>query len=216
MSLTLTAQVDKYIKVCNFEEKNELAAYFNATGNNLTAYNEEPTAVRLKDWELSKKALAQYLEKLSLIYPDIKTETADGGLSLLEKNIIFPTRKAVFDWLKTQSRWQISQRTLYNHARSGLLRADKKGNYSIKAVLSYARKHLVEISSGLKADDNIEALQEAKLRKEIEHRDQQIKKLKRQEAIDKGKWFPTADLEMEVASRAAILTTGLSYEVTTR
>ncbi len=203
--------VKKYIEICSPDEKARLSILYNGSIKTAKNYNEDATASRLRDWEAAKKALAEELEDLHLRY-----DVSAAAPALTEAPAAFKSRKQVFDWLHAQGRWQVSQRTVYNHAKEGRLRPGTDGVYTLAAVKRYARNHLVEVASGLKAGDNLEALQETKLRKEILHRDEQIDKLKRQRELDEGKFFPTADLEMEVAARAAVLVTGLYYLISTR
>ncbi len=128
----------------------------------------------------------------------------------------FATRREVFRWLKDQETWQIGERTLYKHCREGKLRPRRDGRYSLRAVKRYARTWLPELATGLKAADQLEALQETKLREEIELKRAQRAKLDFQRLQAEGKYFPTADLEMEIAARAAALITRIEYTITTR
>jgi hypothetical protein len=130
--------------------------------------------------------------------------------------VFFANPKQVFEWLSGQGRWKVGMRTVYKHVREGRLRPGPDGRYSLAAVRRYARNHLPERATGLRADDNLEALQERKLREEIALKKAQREKIEFQREIAQGRFFPVADLEMELAARAAALITRIEYLVTTR
>ncbi len=133
-----------------------------------------------------------------------------------DRETSFGNVKQVYEWLKEQGEWKVSLRTVYNHAREGRLRPGKDGRFSLEKVRRYARTHLPQAATGLKVSESIEALQETKLREEIALKKAQREKLEFQKSLNQGKYFPTADLEMEVAARAAALITRLEFLITTR
>lgn len=125
----------------------------------------------------------------------------------------FASRRQVALWLKEQDRWQVSERTVYNHIKDGRLRPGPEGNFTLAAVKKYARQYLVEIGSGSTGNENLGSLQEQRLKEEVALKKAQREKLERQKELAEGRLMPVADLELEIASRSAVLFSGLNYEI---
>ena len=123
----------------------------------------------------------------------------------------FKNLRAVARYLAEEG-WQVTERTVYNHGKRGLIRPNKDtGIYEIKAVNRYAVTHLplMETKEKLGAED----LSRKKTMAEVAKLTEQAKLAQIKRFAEEGKYIPREDLEMELAARAAILENSLKYMV---
>lgn len=126
----------------------------------------------------------------------------------------FKNLREVAGYLKEQG-YQTAQSTIYKHGREGLLRPNREtGMYSLKGVLRYAGKYLKQKATGQKIEDEelrreTERLQKELLKVRLER--ETLKKLKEERGLIERSLF-----DLELASRAAVLETGLKGMIQAR
>lgn len=117
----------------------------------------------------------------------------------------FKNIKAVADFLIAQG-WKITQRSVYNHAKAGLLGKKKNGVYTLRQVNTYCR-------DWLKTQDAHETEQDEDLNRKLKKNESDLKeeqaklaRLKREEA--EGKLVKKDDVMLQLAARAAVFENG--------
>jgi hypothetical protein len=119
----------------------------------------------------------------------------------------FKNRKEVAAFLKKEG-WKVSQSTFYEHSKIGMIWPDvEKKRYSLKAVLKYAKTHLVPMGTMQKKKD--EDLQRKKIEAEIEWKQEQARREKIKRQKEEGELIERDRIYLELASRAAVLEAGL-------
>jgi hypothetical protein len=120
----------------------------------------------------------------------------------------FAKRKEAAAWLIDQG-WKISRSTFYKHCSEGRVRPNASGGFGRAALLRYARLHLAQMDKF----QSLEAAQltENKLKAEVVKLEEQSKlaKLKREQL--EGTLVPRAEVELQLAGRAAALESSLKY-----
>ena len=158
------------------------------------AYQNDPSAANLKNWQLAEAALDEFVSSLS--------QDRSG-----KDRPAFRNKIAVAKYLKDQG-VKIGKSKLYKDAEAGKLRVQPDGSVLLSDVELYVRAYLTPRQ---KAGDNqdIEALQKEKLELESEKLKEQIAKLAWDREKEAGKYLLRSDFEMELAARAAVLETSL-------
>jgi hypothetical protein len=104
---------------CTQEEKAELTAFYNARQRTLTAYNEDSTAARKKDYDAAREGLTELVERLEQQYLAPEPQTSRPAYH--PTDILFRNSTEMYHHLKDKG-WDLSSRqTLTNHAKKGSL-----------------------------------------------------------------------------------------------
>ena len=110
----------------------------------------------------------------------------------------------------TRRGYRISKSKFYRDVGKGLIRSNADRTYQAKDLESYARRmNLVQPDLSGPNPKKVEELHEVKLKKEIEKLEWENKKRELEFEKEQAKYIPRADLELELASRAAVLDSGL-------
>ena len=123
---------------------------------------------------------------------------------------IFSNLLAVFGGLQKDG-WKISRAGLYKHHREGKIRQRTDGMYHLKDVAKYARTFLKRKDTGKRLQDEQDDLQRKKTRLEVEKLETEVARAKHKQEVEQGAYIPRDQLEIELASRAAVLDAGLSH-----
>lgn len=133
---------------------------------------------------------------------------------------VFKNRYAVVKWL-TDNGYKVRKSKVYKDADAGLLRVERDGTVTIESVRRYIdhpeagiREHLDTAAAG----DDLEIKEYHRRTAIAKMKNAELEAEKRQFDLERelGKWIPRADLEMEMAGRAAVLDQGLSSLVQVR
>jgi hypothetical protein len=135
---------------------------------------------------------------------DNKQETR--GRRLNDAGRVFSNLLEIIEYLDAEG-WKISKSSIYNHAKEGKIRPDIGKNYSMKAVINYARTHLTTKNTRQKTRS--EELQRDKTLAEIERIKEAtlVDKIKRLRS--EGELIEKNQVYLELAGRAAVLETDL-------
>jgi hypothetical protein len=133
-----------------------------------------------------------------------KKETRGRKLNDAER--LFSNLLEIIEYLDAEG-WKISKSSVYNHAKEGKIRPDIGKNYSMKAVINYAKTHLTTKSTRQKTRS--EELQRDKTLAEIERIKEAtlVDKIKRLRS--EGELIEKNQVYLELAGRAAVLETDL-------
>lgn len=186
-------------------ERVELGLLVNGVKQAMQAYHEDASSANLKSWEASKRAVFDLVQRLWAKY----------GLEEQDKEPeTFPNKFAAWEWL-TANGWKIGKSQFYNHCKDGLMRPEQDGTYSLRRLKKYAKLHVRRAETGLLQRDELEKLQERKLKGEVELLE--IKKAREEYDLDvrQGKYIAREDVELELAGRAVALLSGLKSLVQT-
>lgn len=122
----------------------------------------------------------------------------------------FKNLKAVADYVIAQG-WQVTERTVYNHATAGLLGKKKNGVYSLRQVQNYCRDYLTPQDAY--QNQQSDELNKIKLKTEIAYKQEQAKLIKLKREIEEGKYVLLSDWALQLAGRAAVFETGFKGSI---
>lgn len=187
-------RVKKLLEVCSPQERTDLLVLVRAVVKNLQEFQKENTAERLKNWKASKAALNESVEQLWRKYfPD---------------EISFKNIQEVVSYLQQQG-WKVSDSTVYNHKRDGLISPNAQGRYLQKTVDKYAAQNLERLDGGrqdLGGDEDISRkIKDAELRKT----EAQAEKIEHENQIRKGRYIDITIVEQDRAARAVLFKSDL-------
>lgn len=163
------------------------------------AYQNDPSAANLKNWQQAEAALEEFVSSFDAAKKDRPS---------------FKNKIAVARHLKDQG-VRIGKSKLYKDAESGRLRVQPDGSVLLSDVDLYVKAYLTPRQ---KAGDNydIEQLQKEKLELESKKLREQIAKMEWDREKEAGKYLLRSDFEMELAARAAVLETSLRQMAQTK
>ena len=193
-------RLNQLLEVCSQSEAAELKILHNAQIQCLKAYQKEPTAHKKRDWDAAREGLEQCLDRLWSIY------LAPGSSEALKNRI-----EAVA-WLKEQG-YKVGKSKFYDDVKAGKIKLRDDGSVPVSEIERYVRgEGLIQLSraTGQRGDDD---LSEQKLKKEIEKLDWENRKREFEYERDLGNYIPKEELELELASRAGVLESGLRTKI---
>lgn len=130
----------------------------------------------------------------------------------MENTAEFKNIRAVADYLITQG-WKVSEKSVYNHAKAGMLGKKKNGVYTARQVQQYARDYLTtEDFHQTRHDDD---LSRKKLLAEIQYKAEQGKLVRLKREVEEGKYVLRTEVERQLAGRAALFETGFKGKIRT-
>jgi len=189
-------KLDSLLKLASDEERYQLKVYYNAAIKMLKEYQMESTSVKLKDYQAANTALEDFAGRVQERYaPETRT---------------FPNRRAVWKWLQ-ETGWQVAQRTVYKHVAAGRLLPNNEGVFTLKAVKKYAQTFLKRADTGKRVQDEQDELQRRKTQLEVEKLEEEVARSKHKREVEEGAYIPRDQLEIELASRAAVLDAGIAH-----
>ena len=120
----------------------------------------------------------------------------------------FVSLHAVVDHLKGAG-YRISKSKIYRDKDKGTIRVNPDGTVLETEVRAYAAT-LDRLVADIGDLTDIHAI---KTQRDVELREEQIKKLRLQRKVEEGKYIPRKDFEAELSSRAVVLDSGLRHMV---
>ncbi len=193
-------KMNQLLEVCSSSEAAELKILHNAQIQCLKAYQKEPTAQKKRDWDAAREGLEQCMDRLWSIY------LAPGSAEALKNRI-----EAV-SWLKEQG-YKVGKTKFYDDVKAGKVKLKNDGSVPISELERYVRSEgLIPLSraTGHHGEDE---LSEQKLKKEIEKLDWENRKREFEYERELGNYIPREELELELASRAGVLDSGLRTKI---
>lgn len=103
--------------------------------------------------------------------------------------------------------WQVSRATIYRHYHQKKIIRREDGLFHQSDIERYAKTFLKRAST---SDPDVD-LQRKKVLLEIEKLEIANARAKHMKEVEEGAYIPIADLEIELASRAAVFDAGLSH-----
>ena len=126
------------------------------------------------------------------------------------ENLTFKNRLAVTKWLQ-ENGWQVSKSTVYNRIGKAKLLPREDGLFHLKDVKKYAKTFLKRRDTGKRLQDEQDDLQRKKARLEVDKLEIEIERAKHKQEVEEGAYIPRDQLEIELASRAAVLDAGIAH-----
>ena len=196
--MTDSERLKKLLDAVDDDDRLELDIMQNAVESTRSAYQQAATAGNKKDWDAAKEGLREAVDRLWQAY--------------MVKEERFDSRKAVLEYLNKNG-YSISQGKLYGDVKKGLLKVQAD-----KSVLkSSVEAYIDNPASGLVRYEDLEQSEEDKERSKLKS-ELEIRMLERKDKLEEfeynkktGKFLPKDDFEMELAARAAVLDSGLTY-----
>jgi len=103
--------------------------------------------------------------------------------------------------------YQVTERSVYNHAKKGYLGKKKNGVYTLTQVNKYARDWLTQKDAY--ANTQEEELNRIRIKIDMALKQEQLKAIKFKNEVEQGKYIPREDWERQLAGRAIVLETGI-------
>lgn len=160
------------------------AVFHNAVVNCTRAYNDEPTAARLRDLRAAEQALE-----------DLKSSISGGASSPAET---FKNRLAAWEYLHLGG-WHISRTQFYQHCKAGLVTREKNGKYLRESLDKYANGYCRRVDTGEKAGATTA---EKKAEIDLLRSEVRLQKERRELELIEGKSIPRAEVELMIVGRA--------------
>jgi hypothetical protein len=168
---------------------------YNSVTITAKAYQNEPLAGKLKDWQASEAALNDFIRSID------QQKEEDPRLETIAD---------VLAYLKAGG-WKVTKTSLYRHQKEGKFVPRDDGTYRLNDIDRYARAWLREQSTGKRRAERIDELQRKKLEQELQNLEIENKRKIFNFEKDQGKYVPKEMMEIELATRAGILDAGLKH-----
>ncbi len=168
---------------------------YNSVSMSAQAYQKEPLAGKLKDWQASEAALNDFIRS-------IDQQNADDPR--------LGTIADVLAYLKAEG-WRVTKTSLYRHQKEGKFVPRDNGTYRQNDIDKYARVWLKQQSTGKRISERIDELQRKKLEQELQNLEIENRRKNFNFEKDQGKYVPKEMMEIELATRAGILDAGLKH-----
>lgn len=145
----------------------------------------------------------------SLIIAKPETTKRESG------DIVFENRLKVLEYLQKQG-YKIAKSKLYSDTKNGYLRLQSNGSILLQDVEAYIKNlGLQRFNMDGPDPEEAELLNQQKQKKVIEKLEWENKKRKFEYEREIGRYIPREDLELELASRAGVLDSGLRTKIKT-
>jgi len=195
------SDLEQLLGVCSEQEKAELKTLYNAQIQCLKAYQKDPTAQRKRDWDAARQGYEERFSELWQRY--------------MAREEYLKNRLEAVEWLRDQG-YKVGKSKLYNDAKAGRLKVCNDGSIRVSDLEDYvARQGLEPLEQATEPEEGAEDLQREKLKEQLRQLqlDNEKREFERQRL--EGKYIPRQDLELELASRAGVLDTGLRSDIKT-
>jgi len=189
---------DEEISMLSPALKVEHTIRYNAKITSMQAYNSDPTVANRKNWDDASEKLIAFISLVRKSAPS-SPET-------------FSSKKEVLEHLLADG-WQIGQSQFYAHCRQMLLRPEKDGHYSLKAVEKYAAINLRRTETGQKVNDRLDRMQEERMEVELATAKVKLTQQEHDLGIKQSKFIPRDDFELAIVGRAVAFMAHLNHTI---
>jgi len=196
-----TDALNQLLEACTQAEANELKVLYNAQIQCLKAYQKDPTAQRKRDWDAARQGYEERFSELWRRY--------------LSNEEYLKNRLEAVQWLQDQG-YKVKKSKVYNDARAGRLHICNDGSVRISDLRDYVQRQGLEpLREATEPDEASEDLQRQKIREELRKLQLQNEREEFNRQKELGKYIPRENLELELASRAGVLDSGLRTDIKT-
>lgn len=193
--------MQQVLNVCAPQEAEELKVLYAAQGQCLSTYQANPTAQHKKDYDAAREGYRDRLSELWRRY--------------LSREEYLKNRLEAVQWLRDQG-YKVGKSKLYNDASSGKLKVCNDGSIRVSDLEDYARRQGLEpLEQATEPDEDTEDLQREKIKEELRKLQLQNERQEFERQKEMGKYIPRENLELELASRAGVLDSGLRTAIKT-
>lgn len=194
-------------------ELGELGVLSTAMRKTMDAYNAEPSRANLDNWQAARRSYHAMVEELEEKYG---LRDPSGDQAPVEWQSFADTRNKadVLRWINA-SGYDVPMRTFYRHCKRGICPTNEQGLFTWRLVKRYIETMLVRSNGHDNSMDNAgpEDLEAEKKRTDIERNHVIIERERHKLSVDQGKYIPRADLGLEMAARALLLSTSFAATV---
>ena len=193
--------MQQVLNVCSPQEAEELKVLYAAQGQCLSTYQASPTAQHKKDYDAAREGYRDRLSELWRRY--------------MQSEEYLKNRLEAVQWLRDQG-YKVGKSKLYNDAASGKLKVCNDGSIRVSDLEDYvARQGMEPLRESTEPDEAAEDLQREKIKEELRKLQLQNERQEFERARLEGKYIPRENLELELASRAGVLDSGLRTDIKT-
>ncbi|WP_028575044.1 hypothetical protein [Desulfonatronovibrio hydrogenovorans] len=199
-------KLTQLLEVTDQADQTELKILYNAQIKCAKAYNTESTLARKKDWDAARAGLQEAVDRMWIKYAGADDE------------VIPRNRLEAVAHLKRQG-WKIGKTKFYQDCNKGLVKIQSDGSILPRDLDVYAVRAGLDRFAAPETQqhvDEVGELHEVKLKKEIEKLNWENKKREFEYQKELGKYVPRELLELELASRAAVLDSQLRTRIRSR
>lgn len=203
--MTAPEDLENLLQQATQHEQLELKLLHNAVVNNAKKYQENPSAVILRDWNAAKAALDETKKQLHEKYSEAKPLEQSSFSELVD----------VLLWLQ-ENGWKIAKRTIFKHQKEGKITRDRDlRRFVLEDVERYARKYLRRLETGRNPLDEMSKLQDRKLRGEVRRLEAMAEKAEIELHVTRGIYINREDMERELVGRALVIDSSLRHMIKT-
>jgi hypothetical protein len=181
-------------------DKAELTRFFNAMVKSMAAYEADPTASRLKDYEANRDALRRKIDEL-----DAAAAAASAPPPAFES--LHAAVKHLQD-----AGYKIKKSKIYQDKARGLIRVNADGTVLESEIRGYA----AGLEKVADRTGEVEKSVADRAAKEVEKLTIQIEKLKLDFEKDKGRYLLKSEVETDLALRCAVFEAGIKHTLQTK
>lgn len=189
-------ELEKLIEDKPDEVRAKAILLFNGYARAMAGYQAESSTANLKTWKSAEEALTEYAASIG--YGETKEEL--NNISVVLAYLV-------------NSGWKCTKTSLYRHQQQGKIKPDADGKYSKRIVDKYARTFLKQTATGKRVTEETDDLQRKKLTKEIARLELAVEREEFALQRERGLYVPREQMEIELATRAGILVSGLKHWV---
>ena len=193
--------LQQLLGVCTQQEAAELKTLYNAQIQTLKTYQSDPTAQRKRDWDAARQGYEERVSELWQRY--------------MQAEEYLKNRLEAVKWLQQQG-YKVGKSKLYQDVSAGRLRVCNDGSIRVSDLQEYIRVQGLEpLREATEPDEDAEDLQREKVKEELRKLRLQNERQEFERQRQEGQYIPRQDLELELASRAGVLDTGLRSDIKT-
>ncbi len=208
-------EISVLIEKVSAQDQVKLKVLHNAVIQTTKSYKDDPTKVRLSDWNAAQAALDDTVETLKASFDEENSEQYSGSFPNWKTYTDTKNKAAVLRHLESDG-WEVKKQTFYNHCASGKLAKNRNGLFTRRTVKKYAETWLVRSGSGQTVAEEGEDLLAEKTREEI----LRIRTTREREEFrlgkERGLYMLRSDIYLELAGRAVVLENNLRHLVQSR
>ena len=199
-------KLNQLLEIADAADQAELKILHNSQIKCARAYNDEPTLAKKRDWDAAKSGLQETVDRLW-----IKYSGSDEGH-------VPQNRLEAVNYLQRRG-YKVGKSKFYADCKRGLVKIQSNGSIIPRDLETYAVKIGLDRFAApevVSQVDDVSELHEVKLKKEIEKLDWENKKREFEYDREMGKYIPRDLLELELASRAAVMDSRLRTKIKAR
>lgn len=192
--------VARLLEVASDHDKTEIGLVHNARLAAMRSYNEVPSKETKANWDASREAYAETVERLEAGYFPAEAKVVEAER--------FKNRKQALNWLQAQG-YKCSQGKFYQDCEAGFPNINRDGSVSKYQVMQYGQQLDVERRGGVVLDYDRDADEARKLKAQADQEQMKAESMRREQDRE---WLHADQAWASVAAMVGAILDGLKHE----